>query len=117
MFCEVSTLPATTAAGYVGLSRLPCGRWISSGRSTPALSGMSSLMRVRKTYRTAEWAMLAGAFRLPTTCGEVPVKSIEACPRATSTRTITVIAAPPSSLTVKAPSLSRVSSRRTTVSA
>jgi hypothetical protein len=45
---EVSTLPATTAAGGSGASRLPGGMITSSGLRQPALSGMSSSTRQRK---------------------------------------------------------------------
>ena len=39
--CEVSTLPATTAAGYAGASIEPSGITRRSGRRHPSLSGMS----------------------------------------------------------------------------
>ncbi|CFS62024.1 Uncharacterised protein [Mycobacterium tuberculosis] len=47
--CEVSTLPATTAAGWVGASIEPSGTTIRNGRRQPSLSGMSSATRVRNT--------------------------------------------------------------------
>ena len=46
---EVSTLPATTAAGGFGFSMQPSGTMISRGFRHPALSGMSSSTNVRKT--------------------------------------------------------------------
>jgi hypothetical protein len=47
--CEVSTLPATTAAGYAGESMLPGGMMTRSGFRQPAFSGISSSTSVRKT--------------------------------------------------------------------
>ena len=46
---EVSTFPATTAAGKTGASIEPSGTTIRSGRRQPSLSGMSSATRVRNT--------------------------------------------------------------------
>ncbi|CAM5299974.1 hypothetical protein SRIMM317S_00908 [Streptomyces rimosus subsp. rimosus] len=47
--CEVSTLPATVAAGYSGASIEPGGMRTSTGFRQPLLSGMSSATSVRKT--------------------------------------------------------------------
>ena len=43
MHCEVSTLPAATAAGGAGSSIEPGGIMISSGSRQPSLSGIGSL--------------------------------------------------------------------------
>ncbi len=96
MACEVSTLPAATAAGYSGASIEPGGTTIRSGRRQPSLSGMSSATRVRKTYRTAAVTTAEGALRLLPSCGEVPVKSMVALWSRRSTRTETAITAPES---------------------
>ena len=47
--CEVSTLPATVAAGKLGASMEPSGIRTERGLRQPLLSGMSSATRVRKT--------------------------------------------------------------------
>ena len=78
MHWEVSTLPATTAAGYRGRSIEPSGMITSSGLRQPAFSGISSSTSVRKTYSTAAMQTAAGALKLSGSCGEVPVKSIRA---------------------------------------
>ncbi len=75
MAWEVSTLPATTAAGGSGASIEPGGTTMRSGRRQPSLSGMSSSTRVRKTYRTAALTTANGALKLVASCGDVPVKS------------------------------------------
>ena len=75
---EVSTLPATTAAGYTGFKRLPAGMMILSGFRHPPLSGMSRSTRLRNTYNTAAWATAAGALKLSGDWSEVPVKSTTA---------------------------------------
>src|SRR5690349_23618620 len=62
--CEVSTFPATTAAGYRGRSMQASGMRTSSGFRQPALSGMSSPTSVRKTYRTAAIETAEGALKL-----------------------------------------------------
>mgnify|MGYP006887591826 CR=1 FL=1 len=49
MHCEVSTLPATTAAGYTGASKLGAGTLSVSGRRQPALSGIASRTSVLNT--------------------------------------------------------------------
>ena len=49
MQLEVSTLPATTEAGGLGLSMEPAGMITLSGFRQPALSGMSSSTSVRNT--------------------------------------------------------------------
>ena len=49
MQVEVSTLPATTDAGGRGLSIEPSGMITLIGFRQPALSGISSSTRVRKT--------------------------------------------------------------------
>ena len=92
--CEVSTLPAATAAGYCGESIVPGGMSTVSGCRQPELSGMSSSTRVRKTYSTAAMATLDGALKLPASCGEVPVKSISAVRSSAWTRTATLTTAP-----------------------
>ena len=45
--CEVSTLPATTAAGYCGESIEPGGMTILIGSRQPAFIGMSSSTMTR----------------------------------------------------------------------
>ena len=64
MQVEVSTLPATTDAGGCGFSIEPSGMMTSSGFRQPALSGMSSATRVRKTYSTAAMQTAVGALKL-----------------------------------------------------
>ncbi len=96
MAWEVSTLPATTAAGGSGASMDPCGTTMSRGRRQPSLSGMSSATRVRKTYRTAALTTAYGALKLVASCGEVPVKSTVAERLRRSTRTWTRMTAPES---------------------
>ena len=49
MQVEVSTLPATTDAGGLGLSIEPGGMITFNGLRQPALSGMSSSTSERKT--------------------------------------------------------------------
>jgi hypothetical protein len=49
MHCEVSTLPATTAAGGTGFSMDPGATRIDSGLRQPSFSGMSALTSVRNT--------------------------------------------------------------------
>jgi hypothetical protein len=46
---DVSTLPATTAAGYVGWSSEPSGTTTVIGFRQPAFSGISSSTSVRNT--------------------------------------------------------------------
>ena len=46
---DVSTFPATTAAGYWGFSIQPSGMIISNGFMQPALRGILSSTRVRNT--------------------------------------------------------------------
>ena len=59
--CEVSTLPATTAAGGRGLSIDPAGIKSCKGVRHPSLSGISASTSVRKTYRTAAVVTAIGA--------------------------------------------------------
>ena len=47
--CEVSTLPATTAAGYSGVSIDFGGMTMLIGRRQPAFIGMSSATIMRNT--------------------------------------------------------------------
>ena len=51
-----------------------------SGFRQPALSGMSSSIRVRNTYSTAARHTAAGALKLLACCAEVPVKSMSRAP-------------------------------------
>src|SRR5688572_11478208 len=88
---DVSTLPATTDAGGFGLSMEPGGMMTLSGFRQPALSGMSSSTRVRKTYSTAAMHTAVGALKLLLCCGDVPVKSISALRFFASTRIATLI--------------------------
>jgi hypothetical protein len=61
---DVSTLPATTAAGGRGLSMQPSGTMTSSGFRQPAFSGMSSSTSVRNRYSTAAIVTAFGALKL-----------------------------------------------------
>ena len=117
MQLEVSTLPATTAAGGRGLSMEPSGMITRSGLRHPALSGMSSSTRVRNTYSTAAMHTARGALKLLGSCALVPPKSITALREATSTCTRTAICAPLSSGSTNSPSRRRVITRRTDSSA
>ncbi len=96
MAWEVSTLPATTAAGGSGASIEPDGTMMSSGRRQPSLSGMSSATSVRKTYSTAALTTAEGALKLVASCAEVPLKSMVARRSVRSTRTRTRMTAPES---------------------
>jgi hypothetical protein len=78
MHWEVSTLPATTAAGYSGASMEPFGMTISIGLRQPSFIGIASSTRVRKTYSTAARQTADGALKLLSSCIEVPVKSMRA---------------------------------------
>ena len=64
MQLEVSTLPATTEAGGLGLSMEPVGMMTLSGLRQPALSGMSSSTSMRNTYSTAAMHTARGALKL-----------------------------------------------------
>ncbi len=97
MHCEVSTLPATTAAGATGLISEAGGTRISSGRRQPSFSGMSASTSVRKTYSTAAVQTASGALKLPPDCAEVPLKSMIAVRSARSIVTRTWMARPLSS--------------------
>src|ERR1700722_7708003 len=114
---EVSTLPATTAAGYRGLSMEPSGMTMFNGFRQPALSGISSSTNGRNTYRTAAVQTAEGALKLLDCCGDVPVKSIQALRFAASTRIDTAMTAPLSSRYSKCPFLSFAMTRRTASSA
>ena len=92
--CEVSTLPAATAAGYSGDSIVPGGMITLIGFRHPEFSGMSSSTSVRNTYRTAAMATEDGALKLSLSWAEVPVKSTSAVLATRSTRTATRITAP-----------------------
>ncbi len=96
MHCEVSTLPATTAAGGAGSSIELAGMRISSGRRHPAFSGIGSASSVRNTYSTAAVVTARGALKLSGCCAEVPVKSTQALPALASIVTRTAITAPES---------------------
>src|SRR5690606_10278396 len=96
MAWEVSTLPATTAAGGSGASMDPGGTTIVRGRRHPSLRGMSSATRVRKTYRTAALTTANGALKLVDSWADVPVKSTVAERWARSTPTRTRMTAPES---------------------
>ena len=76
MFCDVSTLPATTAAGYFGFNMQSSGITSVMGFRQPAFKGMSSSTRVRKTYNTADLQTAVGALKFVSNWAEVPVKSI-----------------------------------------
>ena len=89
----------------------------SSGFRQPAFSGMSSSTSVRNTYSTAAMHTAVGALKLFSSCAEVPVKSIVAERLPASTRIATLICAPLSSGSVKAPFWSCVITRRTDSSA
>ena len=117
MQLEVSTLPATTDAGGSGLSIECAGMTTFSGFRQPALSGMSSSTRVRKTYSTAAIVTAFGALKLFGSCALVPVKSIVASRVAACTVTFTAICAPLSSGSVYCPSFNAVMTRRTDSSA
>ncbi|MNV21319.1 hypothetical protein D3C71_1122510 [compost metagenome] len=117
MQVEVSTLPATTEAGGLGLSMLPGGMITLSGLRHPAFSGMSSSTSVRNTYSTAAMHTAVGALKLFVCCALVPVKSMVALRLCASTFTATLICAPLSSGSVNAPSFRRVMTRRTDSSA
>jgi hypothetical protein len=62
----------------MGLKSDPSGMMIFKGLRHPALRGMSSSTRVRKTYSTAALPTAAGALKLLGRWGEVPVKSMVA---------------------------------------
>ncbi len=115
--CEVSTLPATTAAGGRGLSMQPSGTITSSGFRQPALSGMSSSTSRRKTYSTAAIVTALGALKLLGSWPLVPVKSMVAARRSGCTVTFTTMRAPLSSSSSKRPFFSAVMTRRTLSSA
>src|SRR5439155_22322062 len=89
MHVDVSTLPATTDAGGRGLSIEPSGMITLIGFRQPALSGISSSTRVRKTYSTAAMQTAVGALKLFSSCADVPVKSISALRDFASTRMAT----------------------------
>jgi hypothetical protein len=71
MHDDVSTLPATTAAGYSGFSIEPAGITMSSGFRQPAFSGISSSTSVRKTYSTAATQTAGEVVRQLPMCREV----------------------------------------------
>ena len=96
MHCEVSTLPATTAAGGTGFSIEPGGTRSVSGRRHPSFNGKSASTSARNTYSTAAVHTASGALKLPGRCGEVPAKSTTALRLARSTCTATSMALPSS---------------------
>src|SRR3990167_10673465 len=117
MQLDVSTLPATTDAGGLGLSMEPAGMMTLMDLRQPALRVMSSLTRVQKTYSTAAIQTAVGALKLLVCCADVPVKSTSAVRLAASTRIATRICAPLSSGRVNSPFFRRVITRRTDSSA
>ena len=78
MQLDVSTLPATTEAGKLGLSMQPVGMITFKGFKQPAFKGMSSFTKLLKTYKTAAMQTAVGALKLFVCCALVPVKSISA---------------------------------------
>ena len=70
--CDVSTFPATTAAGYSGASIDLSGIRISIARRQPSFMGMSESTSVRKTYITAARHTALGALKLERDWGLVP---------------------------------------------
>jgi len=57
---------------------LSLGMRIFSGSRQPSFIGMSSWIRLRKTYSTAARVTASGALKLVSDCGDVPAKSIVA---------------------------------------
>ncbi|MNM86251.1 hypothetical protein D3C81_983960 [compost metagenome] len=114
---DVSTLPATTAAGYLGLSIEPSGMMTSSGFRQPAFRGMSSSTRLRNTNSTAAMQIDDGALKLFGNCADVPVKSTTAERATLSTLMATLMTAPLSDSRAYSPSLSAPITRRTASSA
>jgi len=75
----VSMLPTATAAGKSGLSKLCGGTMTVTGWKQPWLTGMSSCASKRTQYQVAERTTDSTAFRLPATCGALPLKSTVIC--------------------------------------
>src|SRR5262245_13321722 len=73
--CEVSVLPAHTAAGCWASRNDPEGILIVMGRRTPALAGIVGSVRTLMAKNTAECVIGATALILPRRCGEEPAKS------------------------------------------
>ena len=86
---DVSTLPATTEAGKLGLSMQPSGMITFKGFRQPAFKGMSSFTKLLNTYNTAAMHTAVGALKLLVCWALVPVKSISALRFWASTRTAT----------------------------
>src|SRR5947208_1128757 len=72
---EVSTLPATTAAGLRALSRLPSGAATVTGRIAPAAGGMSGSVSTRTANQHADRVTASGQLRLPSCWSAEPLKS------------------------------------------
>lgn len=70
--CDVSTFPATTAAGYSGASIDLSGIRISIALRHPSFMGISESTSVRKTYMTAARQTALGALKLERDWGLVP---------------------------------------------
>jgi len=75
MRCDISTLPAATAAGHAAFTALRLGSTRVIARAMPSLVGTSSSSNVRNAKTAAARVTAAGQFTLPATCGELPVKS------------------------------------------
>jgi hypothetical protein len=106
---EVSTLPATTAAGGRGSSSDGAGTRSSIGVRKPSLSGSGSPIRQRSAYITAARTTGRGALALPGSMPLVPEKSIRRRPAPGSRRTW--MRWPSSMTTLWAPGASRASRR------
>ena len=65
IYCDVSTLPANTAAGYSGLIMESFGMMISNGFKQPSFNGMLSSTKHLNTYNTAALTTAVGALKLP----------------------------------------------------
>ncbi len=72
---EVSTFPATTAAGGRALSSEPSGAITVTGRYAPAVGGMSGSVSTRTANQQALRVTESGQLRLPSCCSAEPVKS------------------------------------------
>ena len=72
---EVSTLPATTAAGDLAFTSDPSGALTSIGAYAPPDAGASGSATTRRTKQHADTVTASGQLRLPPCCGAVPSKS------------------------------------------
>ena len=75
MRLDVSTFPATTAAGACALTRQPGSARISTGSSAPPDAGTSGSQTTRTAYATAARVTASGQLTFPGCCGAVPAKS------------------------------------------